>query len=59
MTGVSLILNEQTLVGDGIGNLAISVNAIHLRFNGFASLLGVLDGDIIVSLFFRKVAKHG
>ena len=48
LTGVSLILNEQILTGDGISNAGMAVNAIHLEFNDFTSGLGILNGDIII-----------
>ncbi|MGX2039636.1 PEP-CTERM sorting domain-containing protein [Methylocaldum sp. MU1018] len=49
LAGVSLILNEQILAGDGIGSLGLAVNAIHLSFNGFLAGFFSLTGDIIIS----------
>jgi hypothetical protein len=49
---ISIVLNEQILVGDGITNLALDVNAIHI---GFVNVpvpvfpFGTLNGDIIIS----------
>ena len=52
LVGVSLILNEQIVYGDGVSIAGISVNGIHLHFENFVvdpspedSL--VLNGDVI------------
>lgn len=57
---IKVVLNEQTLTGDGVATRGISVNALHLTFNGvgaqFFSALGVsldnsnlLTGEIVVA----------
>ena len=46
--GVSLILNEQILSGDGLTSRGLEVNAIHLAFTGFVLGLNVLNGDVII-----------
>lgn len=49
LAGVSLLLNEQILTGDGVGSRGLAVNAIHLSFNAFVSKLVSLTGDIIIA----------
>lgn len=49
LAGSSLILNEQILTGDGVSELGLVVNAIHLSFNTFLHGFFSLTGDIIIS----------
>lgn len=49
LTGVSLILNEQILTGDGDSSRSLAVNAIHLAINGFVSGLATFTGNIVIS----------
>jgi len=49
LTGVSLILNEQTVTGNGVNSQSMAVNAIHLGFDNFLSGTNTLNGDIIIS----------
>lgn len=46
--GLSIILNEQNQIGDGITSLGIETNAIHIDFNNFVLGTGLVNGDIIV-----------
>lgn len=48
IAGLSIILNEQSMLGDGINSLGISTNAIDVTFNNFALGTNVLNGNIIV-----------
>ena len=48
IAGLSIILNEQTMLGDGINSLGISTNAIDVAFSNFALGTNVLNGNIIV-----------
>ena len=48
LLGLTIILNEQTSIGDGISGLGIGTNAIHIGFNNFALGTGILNGDIII-----------
>ena len=56
LTGsIDVILNEQIMTGDGTVSSGMTVNAIHLIFNGIgvglgpALGLGLLDGDVYIS----------
>lgn len=49
LTGISLILNEQILTGDGVASRGLAVNAIHIGFTNFVSGVNVLNGDIIIA----------
>ena len=46
--GLSIILNEQNQIGDGVTGLGIETNAIHIDFNNFLLGTGLVNGDIIV-----------
>jgi hypothetical protein len=46
--GLSIILNEQLLSGDGMTNIGISTNAIAIRFADFALGTDVKDGSVII-----------
>ncbi|WP_338502854.1 choice-of-anchor P family protein [Sphingomonas kaistensis] len=48
LAGLSVILNEQILSGDGTSSLGITTNAIRVSFNNFALGTGLLNGDLIV-----------
>jgi hypothetical protein len=48
LDGLSIILNEQTALGDGITSAGISTNAIHLAFDGFPLGTSLANGDIII-----------
>ncbi|BBA33914.1 putative uncharacterized protein [Methylocaldum marinum] len=56
LVGVSLLLNEQILTGDGVSNLGLAVNAIHLSFNAFVLGIASLTGDIIISHAQAQIA---
>lgn len=47
--GLSIILNEQVLSGDGISTRGIEVNAIHISFDNFLFGGGLVNGDVIIS----------
>ncbi|WP_454147209.1 PEP-CTERM sorting domain-containing protein [Methylocaldum sp. MU1018] len=49
LAGITLILNEQSITGDGISGKDVFVNAIHLIFNATALGLATLTGDIVIS----------
>jgi len=44
--GLSLIFNQQSLLGDGINSIGTSTNAIQLNFNNFISGTRLLNGTI-------------
>ena len=46
--GLSIILNEQTLFGDGTTSTGISTNAIDVVFNHFALGTDILNGNVII-----------
>lgn len=48
LLGLTITLNEQTQLGDGISGLGIETNAIHIGFNNFALGTNLLNGDIII-----------
>lgn len=47
--GVRVVLNEQFISGNGQQSSSIVVNAIHIYFNAVQSLVGVVNGEIIIS----------
>jgi hypothetical protein len=52
--GLSILLNEQIVVGNGISFLDLEVNAVHITFTGLPVFagglpLGTLDGDFILA----------
>jgi len=47
--GLSIMLNEQIVGGDGISAASLVVNAIHIRFSDFIAATGIVNGDIIIS----------
>lgn len=53
LTGVTLTLNEQIVTGAGTNSQSVETNAIHLKLEDFASVVGLglntLNGDIIIS----------
>ena len=48
LAGLTITLNEQTMLGDGINSLGISTNAIDVAFNNFALGTNLVNGNIIV-----------
>jgi hypothetical protein len=48
IAGLSIILNEQTMLGDGVTGIGISTNAIDVGFNNFALGTNVLNGNVIL-----------
>lgn len=56
LVGVSLLLNEQILTGNGIDSIGLAVNAIHLSFNAFVLGLASVTGDIIISHAQAQIA---
>ena len=46
--GLSIILNEQIMFGDGITSSGITTNAINVGFNNFLSGTGLVNGNIII-----------
>ena len=59
--GLSIILNEQTMLGDGVNSLGIETNALRIGFDNFLLGTGVVNGDIIVgnSQAFATVTHPG
>ncbi|MGC1272142.1 MAG: PEP-CTERM sorting domain-containing protein, partial [Planctomycetaceae bacterium] len=50
ITGLSILLNEQVVTGDGITSRGITTNAIHVSFDGAViANLGGLSGELIVA----------
>lgn len=49
VAGLSVLLNEQILTGDGFNSRGITTNAIHVRFAGVATTAGTLTGDLIIA----------
>jgi len=47
--GLSIILNEQILSGNGTTNIGIETNAIHIAFNQFPIGTGFKNGDVIIA----------
>jgi hypothetical protein len=47
--GVRIVLNEQTLSGDGSSRLALAVNARRIEFTNAVLGLGLLNGAIGIS----------
>jgi len=47
--GLSIVLNEQIITGDGISSRDLTTNAIHVRFNNVGILAGLVNGDVIIS----------
>lgn len=45
IVGATLILNEQTMTGDGVYNLSMSSNAVHLTLN----VAGLVDAEVILA----------
>ena len=45
---LSVILNEQITFGDNLETLGLTVNALHISFNGFLLGTDTLNGDIIM-----------
>lgn len=49
VAGLSIILNEQTVTGNGIGGTQITTNALHITLDALQlGLVSGVDGDIIV-----------
>lgn len=53
LVGLSVLLNEQIVTGDGISTRGITTNAIHIRFDAVSLDLGLsgtalLTGDVII-----------
>jgi hypothetical protein len=46
--GLTITLNEQTMLGDGVTSAGISTNAIDIAFNNFALGTGLANGNIIL-----------
>ena len=46
--GLSIILNEQILSGDGITSTGITTNAIRIGFDNFLLGTGLVDGNVII-----------
>ena len=46
--GLRIVLNEQTLLGDGLTSSGIETNAIHVGFNNFVAGTGLVNGNIIL-----------
>jgi len=50
--GIKVVLNEQTVTGDGATNSFIGVNAIHISFTNVlgvvAGNVGLINGDVII-----------
>jgi hypothetical protein len=48
IAGLSIILNEQTLLGDGVTTIGISTNAIDVAFSSFPFGTSLANGNIII-----------
>jgi hypothetical protein len=48
IAGLTITLNEQTMLGDGITSTGISTNAIDVAFNNFALGTNLLNGNVIL-----------
>ncbi len=46
--GLSIILNQQTTLGDGITSTGISTNAIYVGFNNFVTGTGLVNGSLTI-----------
>ncbi|WP_152569485.1 MULTISPECIES: PEPxxWA-CTERM sorting domain-containing protein [Sphingomonas] len=46
VAGLSLIFNQQSMLGDGINSIGTATNAIQLNFNNFAAGTRLLNGTI-------------
>jgi len=46
--GLRIVLNEQVLGGNGVTDLSLATNALHISFDNFALGTGLLSGDVIV-----------
>lgn len=59
--GLSIVLNEQILSGDGLTGIGITTNAIHAAFNGFPVGTGLANGNLILghSQAFASVGQPG
>jgi hypothetical protein len=56
--GITIVLNEQIVEGDGAGDLSVTVNAVHVIFDNAIARLITLDGEIIVgSSYASKVCE--
>lgn len=50
LLGVKVVLNEQTLEGDGLTSLSLAVNAVHVSLqNSLLAGIGGLSGDVVVA----------
>lgn len=47
--GVLILLNEQTLAGDGVSGLGLAVNALRIEFTNAVLGLGLLNGEIVIA----------
>ena len=47
--GLSVLLDEPILGGDGVTSRSLQVNGFHASFDGFSFGGGTLDGDVIIS----------
>jgi len=61
IAGLSILLNEQIMLGDGVTGIGISTNAIHIGFDNFLLGTNLLNGDIILghSEAFASVGQPG
>ena len=48
LTGISLILNEQIMTGNGTDTLGMTTNAVHLSFKDYLFEGKLLNGDVIL-----------
>ena len=49
VAGIRVVLNEQSIAGNGVTLRSATVNAIHVYFtNAPVALLGILNGDIVI-----------
>jgi uncharacterized repeat protein (TIGR01451 family) len=48
--GIRIVLNEQTVAGDGVTTSSLTVNAVHVYIaNALLTGLGVLSGDVVIA----------
>ncbi len=48
--GIRVVLNEQTVAGDGVTTSSLTVNAVHVYIaNALLTGLGVLSGDVVIA----------
>jgi uncharacterized repeat protein (TIGR01451 family) len=60
LLGIKIVLNEQTVIGDGVNTKALTVNALHVNLsNTLLSLLGALSGDIVIAHSQASVNCNG